>query len=66
MADIALGVEISREFLPGFLQKINSHGTKVASHSASGTQPHKFNDAAGHTRSIVTRPWIATQLHALN
>jgi hypothetical protein len=50
MIDIALGAEIRREFLPGFLQEINSHGSRVASHSASGTQPHKFNDATGHAR----------------
>jgi hypothetical protein len=50
MADIALGVEIRREFLAGFLQVINSHGTGVAPHSTSGTQPHKLNDATGHSR----------------
>ena len=50
MAHIALGAEISREFFAGFLQEIDSHGTRVASHSASGTQPHKFNDATGHAR----------------
>src|SRR5882757_5965883 len=52
MADIALGAEISREFLAGFLQEINSHGTGDASHSVSGTEPHKLNDAAGHARQI--------------
>lgn len=50
MADNGLEAEIRREFLAGFLQEIDSHGTRVASHSASGTQPHKFNDAAGHAR----------------
>ena len=53
MADIALGAQIRREFLTGFLQEIDSYGTRVASHSASGTQPHKFNDAAGHARCQI-------------
>jgi hypothetical protein len=53
MADIALGAQIRREFLTGFLQEIDSHGTRVASHSASGTQPHKLNDAAGHARCQI-------------
>jgi hypothetical protein len=48
MAEIALGAQIRREFLTGFLQEIDSYGTRVASHSASGTQPHKFHDATGH------------------
>jgi hypothetical protein len=48
MADIALRAQIRREFLAGFLHEIDSHGTRVAPHSASGTQPHKFNDAARH------------------
>ncbi len=53
MAEIALGAQIRREFLTGFLQEIDSHGTRVASHSTSGTQPHKFNDAAGHARCQI-------------
>src|SRR5665213_1687498 len=53
MADIALGAEICREFLPRFLQEINSHGTRVASHSTSGTQPHKLNDATGDARCQI-------------
>jgi hypothetical protein len=50
MADIALGAEIRREFLARFLQEISSHGTGVAPHSTSGTQPHELNDATGHSR----------------
>ena len=53
MADIALGAQIRREFLAGFLQEIDSHGTRVASHSASSTQPHEFNDATGHARCRI-------------
>jgi hypothetical protein len=53
MADIALGAQIRCEFLAGFLEEIDSHGTIVASRSASGTQPHKFNDAAGHSRCQI-------------
>ena len=53
MADIALGAEIRREFLASFLQEINSDGTRVAPHSASRTQPHKFNDATGHARCRI-------------
>src|SRR5277367_4762333 len=53
MADIALGAEIRRELLASFLQKIDSHRTRVASHSASGTQPHKFNHATGHARCQI-------------
>ena len=50
MADIALRAQIRREFLPCFLQEIDSHGTRVASHSASGAQSHELNDATGHSR----------------
>jgi hypothetical protein len=51
MADIALGAEICRELLAGFLQEINSDGTRVASHSASGI--HKFNDATRDARCQI-------------
>ena len=66
MADIAFGAEVSREFLPGLLQETNRHGTRIAPHSASSTQPHKFNDATGHARcqfqNVVDRNPIVNDL----
>jgi hypothetical protein len=66
MADIALGAEIHREFLASFLREINSDGTRVAPHSASSTQPHKFNDATSHARcqiqNVVDRNPIVNDL----
>lgn len=50
MAVISLGSKIRREFLAGFLQEIDNHGTGVAPHSTSGSQPYYLNDATGHSR----------------